>query len=62
MAIPRGWALGSVSGSWGSPVDDEKRTVTDVEVLLKWGAEDRVEASLDGLKLPLSKVPRAWAV
>lgn len=35
MAMPRGFALGSVSGILGRPVEEEKRTVIDVEGALK---------------------------
>lgn len=59
MAMPRGSPFGSVSGSFGRPVEDEKRTVTGVEVLLKCGATDREDASLVGVKVPLSRIPRA---
>lgn len=48
MPMPRGFALGSVSGISGMPVELEKRTVIGVERLLKCGAEERSLASAEG--------------
>lgn len=61
MARPRGWALGSVSGIWGRPVEEEKRRVRGVEGWVKCGAVVRVEARGVGVKVPVRRVPRAWA-
>ena len=56
---PRGLASGLVSGIWGTPVELEKRTVTEVEGLLKWGAVESSLAFGVGVKVPLSIKPRA---
>lgn len=61
IAIPRGLALGSVSGMVGRPVEEEKRTVIGVEGDVKWGAEVRVEAVGVGVKVPVRRWPLAWA-
>ena len=60
-AMPRGEALGSVSGITGMPVDSEKRTVKGVEGKVKCGAVDKVEASGVGVKVPVRRTPLAWA-
>ena len=57
--MPRGLALASVSGIWGRPVEDEKRTVMGVEGWVKWGALVRVEAALVGVKVPVRRWPFA---
>src|SRR5580704_7237258 len=61
MAHPRGFALGSLSGISGTPVEFEKRTVTGVDALFKWAARDREAASGEGVKVPVSMAPLAWA-
>ena len=61
MAMPRGEALGSVSGMTGMPVELEKRIVKGVEAEVKCGAVERVEASVEGVKVPVSRRPLAWA-
>lgn len=60
--MPRGLALGSVSGIVGKPVDEEKRTVTGVEGWLKCGAEVRSEPAGEGVNVPVRRWPFAWAV
>lgn len=60
-AKPRGFALGSVSGISGMPVEEEKRTVMGVEGELKCGAVVMDAAVGVGVKVPLRRWPRAWA-
>jgi len=60
-ANPRGLALGSVSEICGRPVEDEKRARMDVEGKVKCGTQERVEASVVGVKVPLRRRPLAWA-
>lgn len=60
--MPRGLPFGSVSASWGVPVDEEKRMVRGVEGRLKCGAEERVEAVGEGVKVPVRRWPFAWAI
>jgi len=62
MAMPRGLALGSVSGIVGNPVEEEKRTVIGVDVSLKCGADVSSEAAEAGTKVPVRRWPLAWAV
>jgi len=59
--MPRGFALGSVSGIVGMPVEEEKRTVMGVEGEEKCGAVVRVEAVGVGVKTPVRRRPFAWA-
>lgn len=59
--MPRGLALGSVSGMLGKPVEEEKRTVIGVDGALKCGADVRSEAEEVGVKVPVSRRPFAWA-
>src|SRR5271165_5686597 len=61
MANPRGFALGSLSGISGTPVEFEKRTVTGVDALFKWAARVREAAPGEGVKVPVSMAPLAWA-
>lgn len=56
--MPRGSALGSVSGIFGMPVLEEKRPVMGTS-LLKWYALERDEAVEDGLKVPVNRIPLA---
>ena len=44
------------------PVELEKRTQTGVEGLLKCGAVESLPASAEGMNVPLSSSPLAWAV
>ena len=60
-AKPRGLALGSVSGIWGRPVEEEKRARMGVEGRVKCGALERVEARGVGVKVPRRRRPLAWA-
>lgn len=60
--MPRGLPLGSVSGSLGVPVDEEKRTVMADEGALKCGAELRSEAAAEGVKVPVRRWPLACAM
>ena len=62
IAMPRGLALSSLSGIWGSPVELEKRTQTGVDGLLKCGAVESFFASAEGVNVPLSISPLACAV
>jgi hypothetical protein len=62
MAIPRGSAFPSVSGILGIPVELEKRTVIGVDGLLKWGALESFAASAEGVNVPVTTIPLAWAV
>jgi hypothetical protein len=62
IAMPRGLPVGSVSGSCGVPVDEEKRTVIGVEEALKCGADVRLEAAGVGVKVPVRSWPFACAV
>lgn len=52
--------MGSVSGSWGMPVEEENRAITGVVGLLKCGALERDEATAVGLKWPERRIPLAW--
>ena len=61
MPMPRGLALGSVSGMSGRPVELEKRIVRGVVDWLRWGAVERVAASLEGWKVPVRRRPLPWA-
>jgi hypothetical protein len=60
--MPRGFPFGSVSGSCGVPVDDEKRTVIGVDDALKCGADVRSVAAAVGVKVPVRRCPFACAV
>lgn len=60
--MPRGLALGSVSGILGKPVEEEKRTVIGVDGALKCGAEVSSEADEVGVKVPVNRWPFAWAI
>ena len=60
-AKPRGWALGSLSGIVGRPVELEKRMTTGVDGWLKCGAFERALASDVGVKVPFNNIPRACA-
>jgi len=62
IAIPRGSALGSVSGILGIPVEFENRTQIGVEGLLKWGAIESFPASAEGMKVPDRSSPLACAI
>ena len=53
--MPRGLALGSVSGMLGKPVEEENRTVIGVDGALKCGAEVSSEADEVGVKVPVSR-------
>jgi hypothetical protein len=44
------------------PVEEEKRAVMGVEVALKWWALVSLEAAEVGVKVPVRRWPRAWAV
>jgi hypothetical protein len=59
--MPRGSALGSVSGMLGMPVELEKRTVIGVDGVLKCSAVDSEAALALGVNVPLRSVPFAWA-
>ncbi len=59
--MPRGLALALVSGIWGSPVEEENRTVMGVGEVLKCGALVSVDAELVGMKAPVRRWPLAWA-
>src|SRR5277367_5219207 len=61
MAQPRGFALGSLSGISGTPVEFEKRIVTGVDALFMCAARVRVAATDEGVKVPVSMAPLAWA-
>src|SRR5262249_16107661 len=56
-ARPRGWALGSLSGIAGRPVELEKRLTTGEDGWLKCGAFERALASAVGVKVPFSNIP-----
>lgn len=58
-AMPRGLALGSVSGMAGRPVEEEKRTVMGVEGEVKCGADVRLAAAGVGVKVPVRRWPFA---
>ena len=60
--MPRGLALGSVSGMLGIPVELEKRTQMGVVGLLKWGAVESFAASGEAVKVPPTIMPLACAV
>lgn len=62
MATPRGLASPTLSGILGSPVELENRTQTGVLAAPKCGALESLAASADGVKLPSSSVPFAWAM
>tara|TARA_R110002003_G_scaffold196_5_gene15306 strand:+ start:12927 stop:13079 length:153 start_codon:yes stop_codon:yes gene_type:complete len=47
---------------FGMPVDELKRTVTGVDAALKCGADVRLEALVEGVKVPVRRWPFAWAV
>lgn len=55
MAMPRGLAVGEVSGIVGSPVEEEKRMVRGVEGAVKCGALERVDAVGVGVKVPVRR-------
>jgi hypothetical protein len=59
--MPRGLASLALSGIWGSPVEFENRTVTGVELWLKCVALLKEDASGVGVKVPLMRIPLAWA-
>jgi len=61
IAMPRGLALGSVSGMVGKPVEEEKRRVREVLGEVKCGAVVRVAALGVGIKEPVRRWPFAWA-
>ena len=61
MAIPRGSALGSLSGIWGIPVLLLKRTETGVDGAWKCGALESFAASEVGVKVPVRRTPFACA-
>lgn len=61
IARPQGFALGSLSGKSGIPVELEKRTITGVDGRVMCGALLRDSASGSGVKVPVSKTPRACA-
>jgi hypothetical protein len=60
-ARPWGRVSGEVSGMWGSPVEVLKRARRGTEGRVKWGAVERVEARGVGVKVPVRRVPLAWA-
>ncbi len=53
--------IGVASGITGTPVEFEKRTVTGVDSRFRWGARVREAAAGEGVKLPFSRAPLAWA-
>ena len=57
--MPRGPASGNPSGTSGSPVPSENRTV-DFTGPRRWGAFDRVVAEAEGVKSPSQTTPLAW--
>src|SRR5579871_2486836 len=59
--MPRGLALGSLSGIAGTPPALEKRTEIVVEDLCACGARVSAAASLDGVNVPPRRMPFAWA-
>src|SRR5262245_40907510 len=59
--MPRGFAFESASGSIGIPVEFENRTDTGVDARLACGARVNEEASAEGVNMPLSTTPLAWA-
>src|ERR1700739_3752217 len=61
MAIPRGLASGELSGMVGIPVELENRTVTGVDARVMCGALVSFVAPVDGLNVPLTIRPLAWA-
>jgi len=43
-------------------VDEEKRTVIGVDGVVKCGADVRLAASVEGVKVPVSRCPFACAI
>src|SRR5437660_7709478 len=60
IAMPRGSAFGSLSGISGTPVPSENLTVTGVEACTACGARVSNAAALDGVNVPVNKMPLAW--
>jgi hypothetical protein len=58
--MPRGSAFGSLSGISGTPVESENLTVTGVEACTACCARVSDAAALDGVKVPVNKMPLAW--
>ena len=56
-----GIRLGALSGIDGRPVPSENLAVTGVELRATCGARVRESASVEGVKVPLSIIPFAWA-
>ena len=46
----------------GNPVEFENRTVMGVDGLVKCGATESLDASIDGTNVPETRIPFAWAV
>jgi hypothetical protein len=61
MASPRGFALGSLSGTSGTPVELEKRTVTGEDTRFRCGARVTDCAPGEGVNFPASIIPLACA-
>jgi hypothetical protein len=61
MAIPRGEALGSLSGICGMPVPSESRTVTGTAGPRRWAARLTEAAVGAGVNVPVRTSPLAWA-
>src|SRR5262249_28295571 len=59
IAMPRGLASLSVSGTVGTPAKSEKRTVTGTGVDCMWGALVRLAAALLGVNVPVNTTPLA---
>src|SRR6266513_1216513 len=60
IAMPRGSAFGSLSGISGTPVPSENLTVTGVEPCTACCARVSDAAALDGVNVPVNKMPLAW--
>src|SRR5947208_10066457 len=58
--MPRGSAFGSLSGISGTPVESENLTVTGVEPCTACCARVSDAAALDGVNVPVNKMPLAW--
>jgi hypothetical protein len=61
MDIPRGAALGAVSGISGTPVPSENRTVTGTAPPFRWAALLVAFAPGAGVKVPVQTIPLACA-
>src|SRR5512133_2446837 len=60
IAMPRGSAFGSLSGISGTPVESENLTVTGVEACTACRARVSDAAALNGINVPVNKMPLAW--